>query len=164
MREELKDSFDEYSPISGKFTVLTEDQFRLDLELGYQNIKDVWTEDNTEVITQLEESLPAYILPFKFVDETKNIWYPMLAFKHSGVLFPIADPATGFKWAVSSVEKLTNQDDINTHFVVNLPINVKGKEEMGLFKVANEPIQVFAKDEFELAFDLYNSLGNEITE
>lgn len=161
MREEVRDSFDEISPITGRMTVLTEDSLRVDLETGYQNLKDIWTVDNTDVISQMEETMPAYILPFKVIDETKNIWYPILAFKHSGVLFPIADPGKGFKWAVSEVEKLTNQEDMNTHYVVNLPILVNGKEEMGLFKVHNDPIQIFEHNEFELAFDLYNSLGNE---
>lgn len=160
MSEHVKDSFDEISPVSGKLTVLVEGHLRVDLELGYQNVKDVWTEDNPEELAKLEESLPSYILPFKFIAEDRNVWYPMLAFKHSGVLFPIADPTSGFIWAVSKVEKLTNKEDLNTHFVVNLPVVIDGKEQIGLFKVHNEPIQTFRKDEFERAFDLYNSLGH----
>jgi len=162
MREEVKDSFDEFSPITGELTVLVEDSYRMDLGTGYQNMKDVWTINSPEAIQELENQLPAYILPFKFIDTvTGNIWYPILAFKHSGVLFPIADQIQGFKWGVSKVEKLKDKEDINTHFVVNLPIVVNGKEEMGLFKVNNVPIKVFDKIQFEEAFDLYNSLVEE---
>lgn len=158
MREEVKDSFDEISPITGQLTVLVEDSYRLDLSTGFQNMRDEWVESKPEILEAVEQQMPDYIKKFKFTDSTSNVWYPMLAFKHSGVLFPIADPQGAFNWAVSKVEKLRDKEDINTHFVINLPVLIDGKEEMGLFKVNNTPELVCGQLEFEKAFDLYNSL------
>lgn len=162
MREEVKDSFDEISPVTGELAVLVEDSFRLDLSSGYQNMKDQWNIKNPEIIEAVEEQMPSYVIPFKFIDQTTgDIWYPMLAFKHTAVLFPIANELQGFVWGVSKVEKLVNKEDMNTHYVVNLPIQIQGREEMGLFRVNNLPQKVFDKKDFEQAYELYNSLGNE---
>lgn len=165
MKEDVKDTFDEWSPITGEFTVLVEDQFRLDLKTGYQNSKDLWTTDNEDAIKEIEDHLPSYMIPYKFVDEdTKNVWYPMFAVKHSAVLCPIpGDTDTTFHWSVCAVEKLVDKNDINTNAVINLPCMVNGKEEMVLFKVSNTPIQVFKQNEFEEAFTLYNETGHEFT-
>lgn len=158
MREEVKESFDETSPITGQLSVLVEDAYRLDLSTGFQNMKDEWIESKPEILESVEQQMPDYIKKFKFIDTTGNVWYPMLAFKHSGVLFPISDNDGTFKWAVSTVEKLRDKEDINTHFVINLPVLIEGKEEMGLFKVNNTPKLICDQLEFEKAFDLYNSL------
>lgn len=161
MREIIKDDFDEISPITGEKMVLVEDNLRMDLSSGYQNMKDQWITTNEEVIAEVEQNLPTYILPFKFIADDGNVWYPMMSYSPTAIIFPIKSLDETFVWAVSRVERLINKDDINTHFVFPIPLKVDGKPEQVMHKVNNTPEKVFARDAFELAFDFYNELANE---
>jgi len=159
MRTEVKDEFDELSPITGELSVLIEDNFRLDLATGYQNLKDQWLTDKPEVLKEIESSLPDYIVRMKFIDtETKNVWYPMVSFKHTAALYPIDSKTDGYIWVISKVSKIENEDEIKTHATINLPIKIAGKDQIGIFKIENELLMAFKKNEFELAYEQYCNL------
>lgn len=158
MREEIKDTFDELSPITGELSVLVEDNFRLDLGTGYQNVKDVWVNTNPEEIVKVESGLPDYIISLKFEDKaTGNIWYPMIAFKHNAALYPLKINDS-YVWIISKVSKLENEEELKTHSTINLPITVNGKEEIAVFKIENEPYKAYEKNDFEFAYEDYSIL------
>lgn len=158
MRVEYKDTYDEVSPITGEFAVLVEDNHRIDFSSGYQNIKDSWIKDNEDLISEVESQLPSYIINKRFIDESNNIWYLVIASNEKSMLYPTSED--DLCWAVSRVEKVTNQTDINETYTFPILTEVKGKSELVLHKLAGDPTYFSSKD-FAEAFDLYNSFKVE---
>lgn len=158
MRAEYKDTYDEVSPITGELAILVEDNHRIDFSSGYQNIKDSWTKDNIDLISEVESQLPSYIINKRFIDESNNIWYLIIAANEKSMLYPVVDD--NIYWAVSKVEKVINQSDINEVYTFPILTEVKGKSELVLHKLAGDPTYFSSKD-FAEAFDLYNSFKVE---
>jgi hypothetical protein len=158
MRVEYKDTFDEISPVTGELAVLIEDNHRIDFSSGYQNLKDSWTTSNEDLITEVESQLPSYIINKRFIDETNNIWYLIIASNEKSMLYPVIE--NDLYWAVSKVERVTNKEDINETYTFPLLVEVKGKSELVLHKLVGDPTH-FSANNFSEAFDLYNSLKIE---
>ena len=86
-------NYDDYSPITGNFTILrefdstTKTYLMIDMETGYQTMSN-W-EQGSEVIEQFEEGAPDSVLETRFVDpKTKLVWYKSIVAMSGVMVYP----------------------------------------------------------------------------
>lgn len=167
--ELFKDSYDEKSPITGEYSVLVEeltnpnnelDLYKICMQTGYHTYSKTWRTDNPTALAVIEKQMPSYIVDSKIKDNLGVVWYPMMSMSIYGLLHPIK-VQNQLKWAVSSIEKIQNENELNSSGIIKLPIQTTEGVRIGLFKVNDTPMKTWEFNEFEHAFDYYQNLISE---
>jgi hypothetical protein len=172
--EKVKTTYDEKSPITGNFTVMTElienedipegsdlpkhDMYKICMETGYQTYWETWKESNVEFIKHLEGQMPSWIANYRYVDSYKRIWYPMLAVSYVATLHPFPESDGQLGWAVAEMSLITDEKDLESNSIIKLPIETLEGPKLALYKVDNENAKTWKFNEFESAFDYYQSI------
>ena len=113
----MKLTLDEISPITGRCTVMVEedpfigDTVKMCMESGYQTYVGSWKVENEEVIANIENQFPECVVDSKYIDDNGNIWYRSFLISPNVILYPdreISDD--GFLKFVWKVTTLTTFD------------------------------------------------------
>ena len=165
-----KSAYDEKSPITGNFSVLVEtvkdpkgndDLYKVCMDTGYQTYHGAWRSDNAEILAVIEKQMPEYVVAAKHTDNLGVVWYPMMTLSPYGMLHPVLDSHNQLKWAISDINPVESDNELDTEQIVRMPIQTEEGVRIGLFKVSEKPNDVWALDEFELAFGTYQDLVQE---
>jgi len=175
--EKVKTTYDERSPITGNFTVMTEqvsnddlpedsnlpkqDIYKICMETGYQTYWDSWKEDNTEFIKALESQMPTWLTGYKYVDSYKRVWYPMLAVSYVATLYPFPESDGQLGWAVATISPVQDEKELENNQILKLPLQTPEGVKLAYYKVDAESAQKWQFNEFESAFDTYHSIVGE---
>jgi hypothetical protein len=178
--QKVKTTYDEKSPITGNFTVMSEvivhddldegaiamglpkeDIYKICMETGYQTYWDSWKESNTEFIKTLEAQMPAWMPAYKYVDSYKRLWYPMLAVSYVATLHPYPETETQLGWAVSNISPAQDESELQTSQIIKMPIQTEEGVKLAYYKVESDTTKYWKFDEFESAFDYYHSIVTE---
>jgi hypothetical protein len=139
----LKLDYDEISPITGRKTVLVEeeefsgDSVKLCMETGYQTYERLWKVENEEIIANLENQFPYQVVDSKFIDSNDNVWYKSFLISPNVLLYP-----DGKTWKVSFLIDLDPGNGV--------PIQVPTSENTFAIKFLDEATSsVYKETEFE---------------
>ena len=167
-KNKVKTTYDDRSPVTGKFTVLSAndsgDVYKLCTETGYHTWWNAWktTEENMTVLHELETHLPAYIANNPIVFQ-ERVWYLFSDVSAKAAIFPVPDPDTEeTEWTVFPVELIApNEDGKFEHdpkqgLVTGIRSEVNGELVTRLHRVVFEPL--LKTKSFEEAMDYYTEL------
>ena len=88
----MKLTYDEISPITNKKSVIVEyddlnETHKLCMDSGYNNFS-AWRLDNTDLISELESTLPQSVVDQRFVTPEGDIWYKIIISTPTMILYP----------------------------------------------------------------------------
>jgi hypothetical protein len=172
--KKVKTTYDEKSPITGNFTVMSEeitnedlpegsdlpkvDLYKICMETGYQTYWETWREVNIEFIKHLESQMPSWLVNYKYVDSYKRIWYPMLAVSYVATLYPFPESDGQLGWSVATISPVQDESDLEGNQILKLPLQTDDGVKLAYYKVNAQSAQNWKFNEFESAFDYYHSL------
>ena len=165
-----KSGYDERSPITGNFSVLVEpvpdingkeDLYKVCMDTGYQTYHGTWRSDNAELLAVIENQMPDYVVSAKHIDGLGVVWYPMMTLSPYGMLHPIIDSQNQMKWAISDINPVESDNELDTEQIVRMPMQTEEGVRIGLFKVSEKSNNIWELDEFEIAFGTYQDLVQE---
>lgn len=175
--EKVKSGYDEKSPITGNYSVMVEkitnddyppesnlpatDIYKICMETGYQTYWETWKVENTDLINQIEATMPSWVRNFKYIDSYNRVWYPMLAISHVATLHPYPDTESQLGWTVSTLSLITEEKDLEGKQIIKLPVETADGVKLALYKVNTEESKYWKFNEFEPAFDYYQSIVSE---
>lgn len=161
--EAIKLDFDEYSPITANFTVLTEEIpngdetliYKLDYETGYQTYSGIWVEENVDYMANLENSMPKFTRELKHVDAHNDVWYPITYPHYRAVLHTIPDVEDVYQWALTRLTPILDASGLNDGNIMAMPFKFGEEEKLLYFKLDAEPFATFKWNDFTTAMDTF---------
>lgn len=162
--------YDEKSPITGNFSVLTEpvtlekgdttveDLYKICMETGYQTYWESWKETDTELVRVIESQMPKHVANHKHVDAFGRVWYPMMVISYTIAFYPFVDSDNQLKWALSKVSKVESESELDGKYqIIQLAVTTEDGPRMALFKIL-PPDHVWELNQFGEAFDYYQTI------
>ncbi len=153
MKDEVRIAYDEFSPVTGNFCVIVEDDpmtgitSKLCMESGYI------TNDKLMLDTESQKSYDIQstklIQELKITDSAGSVWYPV-SMTIGNIVFYIAGTTDSWQWVISRMIELDSAD--NDTYII------PGTDEYYKWHLDIENSLLFDSNKFSEAFDKFHEL------